>query len=137
MALRHLRETTEDVDSVRRLEPRLREAAARVAVARDLAPDWLNDHAVAFAPTGLKVTDTVFESDTLTVWLPWHDDIFLMKLAAGREQDRIDMIALWPFCSFGSAAAAVGAFNERIPMADDDPHLVEYVAGVADAAAHR
>jgi len=136
MALRQLRETTEDVDSVRRLAPRVRAAVARVVATRDLAPDWLNDHAVAFAPHGLKATDIVFESATLAVRLPRHDDIFLMKLAAGREQDRIDLIALWPFCSFGSAAAAVTAFHERIPMADDDPYLVEYVSEIIDAAEH-
>jgi hypothetical protein len=136
MALRQLRETTEDVDSVRRLAPRVRDAVARVAATRDLAPDWLNDHAVAFAPHGLKATDIVFESATLAVRLPRHDDIFLMKLAAAREQDRIDLIALWPFCSFGSAAAAVTAFHERIPMADDDPYLVEYVSEIIDAAEH-
>ncbi|MDQ3392210.1 MAG: hypothetical protein M3508_12890, partial [Actinomycetota bacterium] len=39
MALRQLRETTEDVDSVRRLAPRVRAAVARVAATRDLAPD--------------------------------------------------------------------------------------------------
>ncbi|CAN5509348.1 hypothetical protein BH18ACT3_BH18ACT3_18550 [soil metagenome] len=83
MALRQLRETTEDVDSVRRLAPRVRAAVARVAAARDLAPDWLNDHAVALAPHGLKATDIVFESATLAIRVPRHDDIFLMKLAAG------------------------------------------------------
>ena len=111
------------------LSPGLPPLATSLPIGSTITP-W------AFAPHGLKATDIVFESATLAVRLPRHDDIFLMKLAAAREQDRIDLIALWPFCSFGSAAAAVTAFHERIPMADDDPYLIDYVSEIIEAAEH-
>jgi hypothetical protein len=61
-----------------------------------------------------------------------------MKLAAARPgQDHIDMVALWPHCSFDSAAAAVAAFHLAYPMEADDPYLVASVAEIALASGRR
>jgi hypothetical protein len=49
-AWRGLRETTLDVDSIRRIEAEPAAAVERVAARHDLAPKWLNDSAAAFTP---------------------------------------------------------------------------------------
>jgi hypothetical protein len=41
------------------------------------------------------------------------------------------MIALWPSCSFGSAADAVSRFYAAYLHVESDPHLVDFVEGIA------
>ncbi len=69
LAWRGLRQSTEDVDSVRLLDAPLRAAVARVAERHDLAPDWLNSHATAFAPNTLDLDecDVLIEGGALRV----------------------------------------------------------------------
>jgi hypothetical protein len=50
LAWHGLRESTEDVDSVRLLDDELRSAVASVAAFHDLPSDWLNANAAMFIP---------------------------------------------------------------------------------------
>jgi hypothetical protein len=60
-----------------------------------------------------------------------------MKLYAARVSDYEDMIALWPSCSFNSAADAAEGFDRAYPHAPDDPGLAEYVKRIARTAEAR
>lgn len=133
MALHGLRAGTADVDTITRIDDRLRGVVEEVAAARDLRPDWLNDRAAAFAPLGLDIKSctTLFERSSLVVLGPPADVVFLMKLFAARTVDYDDMVALWPSCSFGSADDAVGRFHAAYPHVERDPHLVAFVQGIA------
>src|SRR3954454_7938159 len=53
LAWHGLRDTTADVDSIRRLDVELQQAVARVAERHDLAASWLNDSAAAYWPQTL------------------------------------------------------------------------------------
>lgn len=57
LAWHHLRDTTLDVDSVRPLAPEVRDAVRAVAARHELAANWLNDSAAAFAPYSLEVAN--------------------------------------------------------------------------------
>jgi len=57
LALRDPRQTTVDVDSVRRLDSELMTAVAAVAADHGLAPRWLNDSAAMFKPSTLRKGD--------------------------------------------------------------------------------
>ena len=57
LALRDLRQSTLDVDSVRRLDTELADAIAAVASDHGLAPRWLNDKALMFKPSTLREAD--------------------------------------------------------------------------------
>ena len=67
LALHGLRESTRDVDSIRLLGQGLRDAVRRIAARHDLAIDWLNDHATAFAPFDfdIQTCDVLFDSPRL------------------------------------------------------------------------
>ncbi len=55
LAWHDLRDSTLDVDSIRRLDDALRHAVATVAARHGLAADWLNDRAAPWAPATLEV----------------------------------------------------------------------------------
>lgn len=55
LAWHHLRDTTQDIDSVLTLSDEVREAVRIVAVRHGLAANWLNDSAVPFASQSLDV----------------------------------------------------------------------------------
>lgn len=57
LALQGLRETTADVDSVRRLDEELQAAVRSVGERRGLDPRWLNDRSAMFAPVTLREED--------------------------------------------------------------------------------
>lgn len=50
--------------------------------------------------------EIVFASGPLTIRTVSPNDLFLMKLDAGRAQDLDDLNRLWPHCTFGSPADA-------------------------------
>jgi hypothetical protein len=56
MALHGLRAGTADVDTITRIDDRLRGVVEEVAAERDLRPDWLNDRSAAFEPGGRMAT---------------------------------------------------------------------------------
>lgn len=103
-------EGTRDVDAVTRLDEAVKAAAADVAGVHGFTLDWLNDRALPFVPSTFEVERcaVLIEHEGLHVLGPPSDIVFLMKLAAARPgQDHADMIALWPHCTFDSAATAV------------------------------
>jgi hypothetical protein len=57
LAWHGLRESTEDVDSIRLLDDELRAAVASVAADHDLPSDWLNGHAAMFIPATFDPDD--------------------------------------------------------------------------------
>ena len=134
--LRDLRQTTLDIDSVRRLDSELKTAVVAVAAEHGLAPRWLNDNAAMFKPATLRDGDCHLElrrGRLLVLGAPL-DQVFLMKLYAGRAPDLDDLVNLWPHCGFASAQAAVDAFDAGYPHLDHDPHLIDHVAMIAAAA---
>jgi len=112
MALHDLRDSTADVDSVTRLSDEIKAVITTIATRHGLRPDWLNDNAAMFSPAGLNEDDcdVLFQHTNLTILGPPASQVFLMKLSASRAPDHDDMIALWPYCTFGEAAAAVDAY---------------------------
>jgi hypothetical protein len=135
LALRGLRQTTLDVDTVWPIEEELREAVARVARVHDLAPAWLNDSSAAFRPQTFVERDCEVLLDRarlLVLGAPLRQ-VFVMKLftARVRTRDYDDMVAMWPGCGFDSAEQAVELYRAAYPHEAEDPYLVEYVRGLA------
>ena len=129
LAWHDLRESTKDVDSVRRIDSELAQAVEAVAVRHGLAPRWMNDHAAMFAPQTVdeSTCDVLLETARLRVLgLPLRD-VFVMKLFAGRARDHDDLVSLWPHTGFASARQAVEAMYDAYPAAPEDPHLESFV----------
>ena len=82
LAWRGLRLTTEDVDSVRRLDDELRDAVARVAARHGLSERWLNDDAAPFLPATFESErcDVLLDHPRLHVLGASLRDVFLMKM---------------------------------------------------------
>jgi len=136
LAWHGLRATTADVDSIRRLDPDVQEAVARVASRHDLAPRWLNDSAAAYWPLTLDESDcdVLLDHRGLLVLGAPYRAVFLMKLLAARAADYDDLVRLWPRCGFGSPAEAAAEMYAAFPAAPDDPFLAEFVQRIADSA---
>lgn len=132
LAWHGLRYATRDVDSVERLDEVLKIAVERVAARHDLAPRWINDAAAQFLPAGFDLAGStvVLDHPQLLVLGPSLDQVFMMKLFAGRAVDSDDLRQLWPRTSFGTAAAAAAAFEAAYPHEDPDPHLAEWLDSV-------
>ena len=58
------------------------------------------------------------------------DQVFLMKLQAGRAVDADDLEALWPRCSFRTPERAAAAYAEAYPDEGHDPNLANWIAGI-------
>lgn len=133
LACHGLRGSTEDVDSIRKLDERLRSAVHRVATRHGLAPDWLNDHATAFAPHTIDLVecDVLLDRPALRVLGAPLDAVFLMKLRRASPADLDDMRSMWPHVKdrFPSARALVGAFMAAFPDEQDDEFLDTFVVG--------
>ena len=132
LAWQGLRDATRDVDSVERLDEVLKIAVERVAARHDLAPRWINDAAAQFLPAGFDLADATVVRDhpRLLVLGLSLDQVFVMKLFAGRAVDTDDLRQLWPHTSFGTAAAAVTAFEAAYPHEDPDPNLADWLDSV-------
>ena len=136
LAWHDLRESTVDVDTVRRIDPELAHAVEIVADRHGLASRWMNDHAAGFAPQTFdeSACDVLLETSRLLVLgLPLRD-VFLMKLYAGRARDHDDLVALWPRTGFATAREAVDAMCRAYPAATQDEYLESYVADIAAEA---
>ena len=125
LAWHGLRESTRDVDSLRRLDPELVSAADEVGAAHGLAAGWLNAHAAGFAPATLDLDacGVLLERPRLRVLGAPLEQVFLMKLYSARDRDLDDLRALWPHTGFASAEDAVEQFWQAYPHAPDDPSL--------------
>lgn len=131
LAWHGLRDSTEDVDSIRHLDAGLRRAVRSVAERHGLAVDWLNDHATAFGPNDFDADscDVLLEHPRLRVLGAPFRDVFLMKLRRSDPQDLNDMRVLWPLVrdGFDSAADVVAAFYDAFPLEMDDEYLADFV----------
>ncbi|MGW7681997.1 DUF6036 family nucleotidyltransferase [Kribbella sp. NPDC054772] len=136
LALHGLRESTADVDSLTRLTEDVKAVVRRVGERHGLRPTWLNDSAAMFMPAGLDLDEcaVLYEHSHLTVLGPPPEQVFLMKLLAGRAPDHDDLTALWPRCGFADAQTAVDAYYVAYPFEEHDPHLVDYVQQIAELA---
>lgn len=133
------RAATYDVDSAKRLDGRLVEAAYRVSDRHGLARDWLNDHATGFWPTSASYEDcsVAYQTGGLTVRVPPPQVIFVMKLYRSSPQDYEDMVTIWPACGFADPDSAAEAFRSAYPHAPDDEFLTNHIAGIAAEARSR
>ena len=136
MALRGLRESTRDVDTIERVEDELERAVAEVAHHRGLPPKWLNARAAAFKPVTFdqSACTPVLSRGRLTVLAAPLSQVFLMKLRAGRAPDYEDMIRLWPDTGYANATAAVEAFWRAYPEEPEDPEFLGFVEGITHQA---
>ena len=130
------RTATRDVDSAKRLDANVVDAARQIAARRDLADDWLNDRASAFWPADADFADctVAHESAGLVVKVPPACVVFVMKLYRASPQDYEDMVLLWPDCGFTDPAEAADAFWRAYPHAPDDEFLADYIHGIAAEA---
>lgn len=126
LAWQGLRESTADVDSIRKLDEETRAAVRAVAQRRGLDVGWLNDSAAPYAPQTLDIDEcaVLFEHPCLRVLgLPLRE-VFLMKLWRADPQDLEDLRTMWPHVcgGFANARAVVHAFEAAFPAATDDPY---------------
>ena len=133
LAWHDLRESTVDVDTVRRIDPELAQAVKVVADRHGLASRWMNDHAAAFAPQTFEESacELLLETSRLLVLGVPLRDAFLMKLYAGRARDHDDIVALWPHTGFATAREAVDAMYQAYPAATKDEYLESFVEDIA------
>ena len=133
LAWRGLRETTEDVDSVRLIDDEVRSAVASVAAAHGLSPDWLNANAAMFIPATLDpdACDVLIDHHRLLVLGAPMREVFVMKMYRGLPNDVADMIATWPLIGFCNAQQVVDAYFAAYPHAAADEHLDQYVVDIA------
>lgn len=136
LALHGLRHSTLDVDSIRRIEPELRDAVEAVAARRGLRIDWLNDHAARFTPATFIESEcaVLLDHPRLMVLGVPLDQVFVMKLYRLSAQDYEDLVTIWPLCSFESPAQAAAQFQEAYPHAPEDPHLARLIERIAEEA---
>jgi hypothetical protein len=125
------------VDSVTRIDETFQSDIEFVAGQLGLDHHWLNHNAQAFKPVGLDYErcELFYENETLRVFGPHVDDIFIMKLNASRKIDIADMVSLWPEVTFQTAAEVVERHTAAYPADDTDEHLEEFVQTIIDQTA--
>lgn len=136
LAVHGLRESTRDVDSVRRLDDELTQAVAIVAERHNLAPRWLNSSAAAFLPHTFDETEceVILSHRRLRVLGAPFAQVFIMKLYAARAQDHDDMIQLWPLTGFETPEQAENMFWIAYPHAPEDEYLITFIRDIAHGA---
>jgi hypothetical protein len=58
------------------------------------------------------------------------DQIFLMKLLAGRATDTDDLTGMWPLTSFRTPEDAADAFHAAYPHEEHDPNLATWIGSI-------
>ena len=136
LALRHLRDSTSDIDSARRIDDELRVAVEEVGRRHGLAPKWLNDSAAPFLPATFSEADceVLLAHDRLWVLGAPLEQVFLMKLYGARTRDIDDLVIMWPKCRFESPDQVAVFFAEAYPHAPDDEFLSQFVGHIAALA---
>ncbi len=131
-----LRETTADVDSVKRIESALREAVAEVAHRHGLSERWLNDAAAGFVPATFdeQKCSLLLEDPRLRVLGAPLQQVFVMKLFAARASDFDDLVVIWDRCGFNSPEEAAELFHSAYPHLERDEFLADHIRGLADSS---
>jgi hypothetical protein len=141
LAWLNLRDSTRDVDSVRALDPEVRQAVLDVARRHDMATTWLNDFAAPFWPATLDVTEceTLLDNPSLTVLGVPLSHVLLMKLHRSDPADLDDIRRIWPYVagSFRSAADVVGEYFAAFPLEQPDEHLADFVVEQLELGGHQ
>jgi hypothetical protein len=86
-------------------------------------------------PLDLDKCDVLLVRPRLRILGAPLDQVFVMKLFAGRDSDREDMLVMWHHTGFISPQQAADAFQAAYPHLEHDPYLAEYLAEVQAAAA--
>lgn len=98
--------------------------------------DWLNDSARWLIPVTflLDSCDVLFEHPRLCLLGAPLRDVFIMKMYRANEADRADMVRIWPRLDFTGAQDLVDIYYAAYPHVEKDPHLSEFVVGIARRA---
>jgi hypothetical protein len=134
LALLGFREATNDVDSIKRLGTSLKDAVAQVADRHGLAPRWLNDSAAGFAPQTFDESACTVELDhpRLRVLGAPLQQVFVMKLFAGRALDITDLSIIWSACGFESPEQAADLYHAAYPHLEWDEYLVDEIRAIGE-----
>ena len=137
LALMGLRESTRDIDLVTEIDDSLLAAIIQVANAFQISENWMNNSARFFAPrnTSLDHCAIFLDLSKLRIHFLHTDDLFVMKLYASRGPiDFLDLVLLWPLCTFAEAKSAVNHYWDLYEGAYPDEFLEEYVQRIIDQA---
>jgi hypothetical protein len=135
LALMGLRESTRDIDLVTAIDDSLLAAIIQVANAFQISENWMNNSARFFAPrnTSLDHCAIFLDLSKLRIHFLHTDDLFVMKLYASRGPiDFLDLVLLWPLCTFAEAKSAVNHYWDLYEGAYPDEFLEEYVQRIID-----
>lgn len=135
LALMGLRESTRDIDLVTEIDDSLLAAIIQVANAFQISENWMNNSARFFAPrnTSLDHCAIFLDLSKLRIHFLHTDDLFVMKLYASRGPiDFLDLVLLWPLCTFAEAKSAVNHYWDLYEGAYPDEFLEEYVQRIID-----
>jgi hypothetical protein len=135
LAWHGLRDTTEDVDSLHRLDEELQAAVRVVASQHGLAPAWVNDSSAGFFPQTLRESDcdVILNLPRLLVLGSPLRQVFIMKMFAARDRDQDDLVAMWPRLGL-TPEEVVAEYWEAYPAAPEDEFLIDWIRGIADRA---
>ena len=105
---------------------------ARVAERHELTPKWLNDRSRPFLPVTFDIEDceVLLDDPRLLVLGASFDQVFIMKVHAGRATDADDLEALWPRCSVETPDEAGVAYRAAYPHGEPAPHLADWLATI-------
>jgi hypothetical protein len=137
LALMGLRESTRDIDLVTAIDDSLLAAIIQVANAFQISENWMNNSARFFAPrnTSLDHCSIFLDLRKLRIHFLHTDDLFVMKLYASRGPiDFLDLVLLWPLCTFSDAKSAVNHYWDLYEGAYPDEFLEKYVQRIIDQA---
>jgi Nucleotidyltransferase of unknown function (DUF6036) len=109
------RPDTKDVDAIFKPAALIRDAAARVAAANDLRPDWLNDGVKGFLVEHKQ--RILLDLSNLKVFVPEPDYLLAMKAIAARynTQDASDVKVLVDLLQMKSANEVLDVVEKYYP----------------------
>ena len=115
------RPDTKDVDAIFRPAAQIREAAAKVAKANDLRPDWLNDGVKGFlVPHKQRI---LFDFSHLKIFVPEPDYLLAMKAISARHDtlDGMDVKVLVDLLKIKNANEVLDIVEKYYPRAQIKP----------------
>jgi hypothetical protein len=138
LALRGIRESTEDVDTISEIDNELRRAIDAVAQQLKLNDRWLNNSARPFAPENINLAhcETMFENKRLRVLSASLKQLLLMKINSARTNDILDILLLWPHTGFANSDEVMSEYQLAYPHANEDEFLGEWLQQLIARAQH-
>lgn len=118
------RRLTRDLDAVFHPSGVVREAAAAIATAHGLRPDWLNDAVKGFLPGPDPDAARFFETEHLRVDVASPRYLLAMKILAGRAgADVADIALLYRLCGFSTVAEGLDLVAAAYPAHAISPRI--------------